>query len=113
MRFGEWHVQVITMPGYMLNRVYLMQHEGSTTSFLTKDNTLVTAKPGELTRDDLYFVEMDDDQLQAFADALAGRGIKTSNDHKNEGLLEATREHLNDMRRITYKKLGLEDSKDA
>lgn len=44
--------------------------------------------------------------LQPFADALANGGVKTHNDHKNEGLLEATREHLADMRSLVFDKKG-------
>lgn len=41
---------------------------------------------------------------KAFADALAGMGIKTDNDHKIAGTLEATKHHLEDMRRIVLHK---------
>lgn len=41
--------------------------------------------------------------LQAFADELADKGIKNVNDHRIAGTLEATREHLADMRKLVFK----------
>lgn len=38
--------------------------------------------------------------LQAFANALAEEGIKTDNDHKIQGTLEATKYHLSDLRTL-------------
>ncbi len=40
--------------------------------------------------------------LQAFADELAKKGIKNVNDHRIAGTLEATREHLSDMRKLVF-----------
>jgi hypothetical protein len=40
------------------------------------------------------------DFLTALANALDEQGVKTDNDHKIAGTLEATRVHLDDMRRI-------------
>lgn len=42
--------------------------------------------------------------LQAFADELAKKGIKNVNDHRIAGTLEATREHLADMRKLVFNK---------
>ncbi len=59
--------------------------------------------PGEAPRhgptlslDDMWGEEL----LQAFADALDKRNIKTDKDAKIEGTLGATREHLQDLRRL-------------
>lgn len=42
--------------------------------------------------------------LAAFAKELDNKGIKTENDHKIIGTLEATRIHLEDMRRLVFDK---------
>jgi hypothetical protein len=42
--------------------------------------------------------------LQALAQALDENGIKTENDFKIQGLLEATKYHLEDLRRLIFKK---------
>lgn len=42
------------------------------------------------------------DFLKALANALDEQGVKTDNDHKIAGTLEATRTHLEDMRRIVF-----------
>ena len=41
--------------------------------------------------------------FKAFAEALDEQGIKTENDFKIQGLLEATKYHLEDMRKIVFK----------
>jgi hypothetical protein len=40
--------------------------------------------------------------LQAMAQALDERGIKTENDFKIQGLLEATKYHLEDLRKLIF-----------
>lgn len=99
--FGEWKVKIIDRPQHATYRVYMMQCLDGKTVFLTHNGTAITIKDGEgYKEDDVWFAEMSNDQLQAFADTLANKGIKTINDYKNEGLLEATKYHLEDMRKI-------------
>jgi hypothetical protein len=43
---------------------------------------------------------LEDEFLKALAEALDEKGIKTDKDAKIEGLLEATRHHLEDLRRL-------------
>lgn len=38
--------------------------------------------------------------MQAMAEAFSKRGIKTENDHKIQGTLEATKYHLEDLRKL-------------
>jgi hypothetical protein len=40
--------------------------------------------------------------MVSMAEALDSQGVKTENDHKVVGLLEATRAHLDDMRKIVF-----------
>lgn len=42
--------------------------------------------------------------LQSLAEALSEKGIKTDKDAKIAGTLEATRGHLEDMRRLVFRK---------
>lgn len=42
--------------------------------------------------------------LIALAEALETEGVKTPNDFKIQGLLEATKAHLEDMRTLVFKK---------
>ena len=44
--------------------------------------------------------------LKALAEALDKHNIKTENDFKIQGLLEATKYHLEDMRKITFNNLS-------
>ena len=46
--------------------------------------------------------EFADEFMQAFAEELASHGIKTDNDHKIAGLLEAKNDHLEDMRKLVF-----------
>ena len=42
--------------------------------------------------------------FSALAEALDKQGVKTENDFKIQGLLEATKYHLEDMRKLVFKK---------
>lgn len=46
--------------------------------------------------------------LLEFTKALSGMGIRTENEHKTEGKLEATEKHLVDMQKIVFKQLKIE-----
>jgi hypothetical protein len=46
--------------------------------------------------------------LKAFAEAAQNQGVATDQDAKIAGLLEATKAHLEDMRRLVFKPLGSE-----
>ena len=101
--FGDWEVNIVEQWVRNTNKVYLYKHEKDGVALLKQDGTLHLIKDDEQGGDDYYFAEMTNRQLQAFADAMAGRGIKTTNDSKNEGLLIATKAHLEDMRSLVFK----------
>ena len=42
--------------------------------------------------------------LKSLAEALDKQEVKTENDYKIQGILEATKYHLEDMRRLVFKK---------
>ena len=44
------------------------------------------------------------EELKALGDAIAGMGIKLDSDMKREGILEATKYHLEDMRKLVFGK---------
>lgn len=60
---------------------------------------------GELIPDN-FIIKLSDyvaqEFLQGLAEALDKRGIKTDKDAKIQGLLEATKYHLEDMRKIVF-----------
>jgi hypothetical protein len=103
MNLGEWKVQIVYAPGKISNEVYIYRKLPSGQEFLTKDGNSQMVTEGGPTNDNLYFAVLDDDQLQEFANALANKGVRTTNDSKNEGLLEATNNHLQDMRKLVFK----------
>ncbi len=47
--------------------------------------------------------------LQALQEAIVSIGIKPKEGNKIEGLYEATKEHLNDMRKLVFKKYKQKD----
>lgn len=86
--------------------------------FITTEESgkILLAKPVELVFEKVNPCEFNDptlkvsgyvanDFLQAFQDALSKRGIKTDNDHKLQGTLEATKYHLEDLRKIVFKSI--------
>lgn len=98
---GNWEVQIINTMRSFNNRIYLMQRFNNQTVFITHQGTQVAVRDDvDIKEEDVWFAEMNNDQLQAFANSLASKGIKTTNDSKNEGLLEATKYHLEDMRTL-------------
>ena len=42
--------------------------------------------------------------LKALVEALDKEGVKTENDYKLQGILEATQKHLEDMRRLVFER---------
>lgn len=100
--FGDWKVHIQQKFGYKKYRIYLVQHLKDRSVFL-KDDTITTIMEGS-TEEPPFFAEMDNDQLIAFAEALASKGIKTNNDSIAEGKLAATERHLEDMRLIALSK---------
>lgn len=103
--FGDFKVHIQQTPGMINYRVFLFQHRQDGTVFIKNDGTAQTVPEGATRKEDeLYFAEMSDDQLQAFAEALASKGIKTNKDSVAEGKLAATERHLEDMRLIALSK---------
>jgi len=75
---------------------------------------------------ELEFVEVDEDGssndptfqlnrydapefMQSLAEELSKKHIKTDNDHKIQGTLDATKKHLNDMRKLVF--LNIKETK--
>lgn len=108
MMFGDFKVHIVENPGTVMNRIYLVRYDRDGSSFIKQDGTVTTVAEGaKVMTSELYFAEMSPDQLQALADALAQKGIKTNKDSVAEGKLLATERHLEDMRLIAldrYKK---------
>jgi len=70
-------------------------------NFYTGD--VATIKQGELIPDEYIMKipeQMKDMFMESFAKMLDEKNIKTENTHKLEGVLEATKYHLEDMRKI-------------
>ena len=104
---GEW--EFFIQDDMMRNRatVYLSRYMGdSKREFVCGDGALkLLDETGPVDdKEDYSFGSFTSQQLQALADGLAREGLKTTNDAKNEGLLEATNKHLEDMRSLVFKK---------
>lgn len=104
MNFGGWKAKLQDgwISGYAGTILFLYRDTKGGTQILTADGTVKMLKEGGSTNSN-HFAVLDDDQIQALAEAFATKGIKTNNDHKNEGLLEATKYHLEDMRKLALK----------
>lgn len=42
--------------------------------------------------------------MKKLAEVLSDKGIKTDNDHKIQGILEATKNHLEDLRKLIFER---------
>jgi len=84
-------------------RVYLFEDGNRLRTFYAKGGEIaVTVEEGKQMQDDeILFARIPEQALRSFAEALSEYGIKTDNDHKIAGTLEATKYHLEDMRKIS------------
>ena len=104
MIFGEWEAKIYEMPGIMGYQLWLHQKTPYGIAVLNHEGTVKRVKEGETTDSNDYFALFESkEQMNAIAQAFSSFGVKTMNDHKNEGLLEATKYHLEDMRRLALK----------
>jgi hypothetical protein len=82
-------------------KVFMFDDMPSGRVFYTKGGEeAVTITDGSVVRDDIYFCRISDEALKPFADKLSALGIKTDDDHKIAGVLEAAKYHLEDMRKL-------------
>lgn len=82
-------------------KVFMFEDNSGSRVFYTKGGEeAVTITDGSVIRDDIYFCRISDEALKPFADKLSALGIKTDDDHKIAGVLEATKYHLEDMRKL-------------
>lgn len=101
-------------------KVWVMERRGNDMVYynIGKDGNMVeTTHLGNepyILNDDKYKpfmiipMQMAQSFLLEFTKALAGMGIRTENEHKNEGRLEATEKHLADLQKIVFKQLKIE-----
>lgn len=103
--FGGWEAYLEYRPDMLGYHLYLMKKTDGGWEFLTENGKTKEVIAGSQYKnsDKLHFAYFEDEQqLQAIADAISQRGVKSSNDHKNEGLLEAKSQHLEDMRKLVF-----------
>lgn len=100
-------MEVRVVPDYprMSSKVYIMEYLGDGgREFTRADGTKYLEKHGEQAKDeDIVFCHLPIKADKLLADELARLGVKTDNDHKIAGTLEATKEHLADMRALVFK----------
>lgn len=82
-------------------KVFIYEENRNARVFHKADGSQLIIEPGTQKEDiDIVFCLIPNDAMQAFANALSDAGIKTDNDHKIAGTLEATKYHLEDMRKL-------------
>lgn len=103
----------------MIVKLWLWSKEGSNTCYYNFDNE---GRLQQQTRDMSKAISLDDQPqpfltlpypffnefAQDLVNLLASEGIKTNNDHKLEGKLEATEKHLDDLHKIVFKQLKID-----
>ena len=97
------NMNVIFVQDYLRSAVKVFMYEDtpSARQFYKSDDTVVTVKEGgNMVDDDVMFCRIPNVMLKQFADQLSEMGVKTDNDHKIAGTLEATKYHLEDMRKL-------------
>jgi hypothetical protein len=102
MNFGDWECRIVDNFDQMSVDIYFSRRTPAGRELLNSKGKIVLIKPNQASGDDNYFARLEREQIKVLADELHKYGIKTASDDKNEGLLEATREHLTDMRRLVF-----------
>lgn len=108
----SWEARVVFAPGKMANGVYLSRRKDiGVREYLRSDNTVITVKNGEPTKEPIEFAWLDDEQLEALSAAFDQHGVKRPDAGFTEGKLQATEKHLEDMRSIVghVKKIPLKE----
>jgi hypothetical protein len=100
---NPWEAKIIERPDMMRRVIYLTQRIGSQRVYVKADGTTEAYDLNQLPKDDPYMASLEDEQLEALAEALSGAGIKTRPIHQLEGTLEAQSAHLEDMRTLVFK----------
>lgn len=101
---GDWEARLVEVPATFGYELWLSRHTPQGREVLTHKGKRVLLKETDTGQSDLYFVSFESiEQVSALADAFANYGLKTVNDHKNEGLLLAKDAHLQDMRALVFK----------
>src|SRR5690348_16860646 len=102
----DWQVHIEYRPGVMSTFIYVMRRrELGLREFLVKGGDEVrTIKDAEAAKDEVYFARFEDDFIGSLiVEALDKRGIKAPAKSYLEGKLEATSEHLSDLRKLIPK----------
>ena len=102
----DWKVDVVFSPIRMGYEVYVSRRESENHRQFCADGgkMLITLADNERVEPDkCLFALLTDDIAPQLLQKLSDKGLKTNNDSKNEGLLEATKYHLEDMRNIALK----------
>lgn len=103
--FGDWKFKIQDNVGYICVDLWLYKRIGDRVQVLNHKGELKTLENYSTPDTDDYFARFEGhEQLQALANELSKYGVKDTNDFKNEGLLEATKAHLEDMRTLVFKK---------
>lgn len=102
LNFGEWQAVVDDNWAMMSVDIYLYRRTSQGKEILDHTGTLHQIKEGDAVKNDIYFARLEPEQVQALADGLSQKGIKTESNYKLEGLLEATKVHLEDMRSLVF-----------
>jgi len=104
---GDWKVRIDRPIWQHGLSFYVLRHTGGFLELLQADGKLIRIADGATSdkiKPTFVLSGLDGKQMMiALAEALETEGVKTPNDFKVQGLLEATREHLSDMRKLVFK----------
>ena len=92
----NWEVKIYDNPVLIGKEVFIYINRGEKITYLGKDYLEHTVSKGAVIENGLI---LNDEQLRALAKALSGRGFDPKGDYV-EGNLEATKDHLSDLRQI-------------
>ena len=100
---NDWKVFVEYRPGMLATFIYISRRVSpDKMQFLTKGgDEVITVEANGALKDEVYYARFEDDIIGSLiVEALDKRGIKAPSQSYIEGKLEATENHLHDLRKL-------------
>ena len=97
----KWQFKIEHRIDQLAYWVYMCRKDGEEIEFVCHDGTLRRVKQGESTGEILPLIMLEDlSSLQSLIDEAEERGVKTEKHDYMRGELEATKRHLEDVRKV-------------
>ena len=104
-KMSDWEVHIEYRPDRVTTYAYILRRSGKDIEFITKGGLEHRILPQGASKDEnIHFAQFEDMHIASlFVQALEERGVKPPQQSYIEGRLEATQDHLQDLRKLVPK----------